>query len=190
MKNSFSNYEIVTLAVYLLGGDLKYVDTEDVAVKTNRIAPGRFVWHKYPDQINIENVRTSLSDAKKPKNGKYLVGTGKDGWCLTKKGLEFAQQRVTELEQVDLSRDRLTQEERRWYQFEYARMLSSTAFLKFKAGKEHDITKREVESFFRVDDYIVGEARQQKIERILNIFGDDPELGEVVQTVSKQVERK
>ena len=39
---ALSNHEIVTLAAYLLGGDSKRIDTEDVAVKTNEIAPGRF----------------------------------------------------------------------------------------------------------------------------------------------------
>jgi hypothetical protein len=37
----FSNIEIVTIAVYLLGGDSKYIDTEDIAVKVNELAPGR-----------------------------------------------------------------------------------------------------------------------------------------------------
>ena len=63
-KKGLSNHEIVTLAVYLLGGDTQYVDTEDAAVKANELAPGRFTWRKYRDQINIENVRTFLSDAE------------------------------------------------------------------------------------------------------------------------------
>jgi hypothetical protein len=67
-QNGLSNHEIVTLAVYLLGGDTQYLDTEDIAVKANEIAPGRFTWRKYSDQINIENVRAFLSDAKKEKN--------------------------------------------------------------------------------------------------------------------------
>jgi hypothetical protein len=63
-----SNHEIVTLAVYLLGGGTHHIDTEDIAIRANALAPGRFTWRKYPGQINIENVRTFLSDAKKPKN--------------------------------------------------------------------------------------------------------------------------
>lgn len=50
MSKTLSNNEIVTLAVFLLGGDSHCVDTEDVAVKVNEIAPGRFTWRKYPDQ--------------------------------------------------------------------------------------------------------------------------------------------
>ena len=71
-----TNLEIMTLAVYLLGGESKRIDTEDVAVKANGLMPGRFSWRKYKDQINIEIVRAFLSDAKKPKNGAYLSGTG------------------------------------------------------------------------------------------------------------------
>jgi hypothetical protein len=59
-QKGLSNHEIVTLAAYLLGGDTQYVDTEDVAVKANELAPGRFTWRKYRNQINIENVRTFL----------------------------------------------------------------------------------------------------------------------------------
>jgi len=43
---ALSNHEIVTLAVYLPGGDSKRIDTEDVAVKSNELAPGRFTWRK------------------------------------------------------------------------------------------------------------------------------------------------
>jgi len=63
-KKVLTNHEIVTLAEYLLGGDTQYVDTEDIAVKANEIVPGRFAWRKFPNQINIENVRTFHSDAK------------------------------------------------------------------------------------------------------------------------------
>ena len=75
----FSNIEIVTIAVYLLGGDSKYVDTEDIAIKTNELAPGRFTWRKYPEQINIDNVRKRLSDAKNVKKGGFLLGSFKKG---------------------------------------------------------------------------------------------------------------
>ena len=57
-----SNFQIVTVAVYLLGGEARYIDTEDVAMKANELAPGRFSWIKYRDQINIkESVRLPLS---------------------------------------------------------------------------------------------------------------------------------
>jgi hypothetical protein len=64
---AFANHELVTLAVYLLGGDSKPIDTEDVAIKTNELAPRRFTWRKYPDQINIDTVRKRLWDATNKK---------------------------------------------------------------------------------------------------------------------------
>jgi len=42
------------------------------------------------------------------------------------------------------------------------------------------ITKRDAESFFRIDNYVKGEARDRKLSRILNAFGEDSELGPAV----------
>ena len=70
--------QIVTLAVYLLGGDQKVIDTEDVAVKAYQLAPGRFSWRKYPDQVNLELVRVYLSAGKKPSRGAWLEGSGRE----------------------------------------------------------------------------------------------------------------
>jgi len=52
-NNSFSNKEIGILSVYLLGGESKYIDTEDIAIKADALAPGRFLWRKYKNQINM-----------------------------------------------------------------------------------------------------------------------------------------
>ena len=185
-QKGLSNHEIVTLAVYLLGGDTQYVDTEDVAIKANELAPGRFTWRKYRNQINIENVRTFLSDAKKQKNGGYLRGAGKDGWLLTEGGTAFAKTRVAGLEAVDLSRDRLSVKERKWLQHERVRMLSSEAFGKFAAGIVDAISTQEAEGFFRLDAYVTGSAREDKIIRALNSFGSDPELGAVVKALAEK----
>ena len=187
VHHNLSNHEIVTLAVYLLGGDTQYVDTEDIAVKANEIAPGRFTWRKYAEQINIENVRAFLSDAKKEKNGAFLRGAGKDGWLLTESGAAFAKARVRSLENVDLSRERLSVKDRRWLQHERTRMLSSEAFAKFSKRKTDAITTQEAESFFRLDVYVTGSAREDKIVRALNAFGSDPELGQAVKTLAPKV---
>jgi hypothetical protein len=190
MRRSFSNHEIVTLAVYLLGGDSRAIDTEDVAVKANEIAPGRFNWRKYPEQINIENVRTFLSDAKKPKNGRYLLGSGKEGWLLTEEGCRFSRKRVAELDGIDLSTTRHSVSERRWVNRERGRMLASEAFSKFHSGHGRAITTQEAEAFFRLDEYVRGEARERKILRIVNIFGEDPELGRVVIKLADKLRKR
>jgi hypothetical protein len=187
VQKGLSNHEIVTLAVYLLGGDTQYVDTEDVAVKANEIAPGRFTWRKYSDQINIENVRAFLSDAKKDKNGGFLRGAGKDGWLLTESGAAFAKAQVGSLENIDLSRERLSVKDRTWLQHERTRMLGSEAYTKFSEGMADAITSQEAESFFRLDVYVTGNAREDKIVRALNAFGSDPELGPAVRALAPKV---
>ena len=182
-----SNHEIVTLAVYLLGGDTRHIDTEDIAIKANALAPGRFTWRKYPGQINIENVRTFLSDAKKPKNGKYLSGAGKDGWILTSSGMDFAKQRLGDLGGSNLARKAISAKERNWLRRERERMLASEAFAKLTAGRQDAISAHEAESFFRVDAYVTGGSREEKILRTKNAFGDDPELGPLIKLLESMI---
>lgn len=184
MKATFANHEIVTLAVYLLGGESRYVDTEDVAVKANEIAPGRFTWRKYRDQISEDAVSKRLWDATRADKGGYLLGSEKKGWLLTPEGLEFAKSRAQVLQGADLSGRAMSAQERRWHRNERARLLSDGAFAKFQMGRPDEITAREAEAFFRVDDYVVGRARQRKVARMVNIFGDDPELGEAVREIA------
>ena len=190
MNKSLSNYQIVTIAVYLLGGDSRYVDTEDVAVKANELAPGRFTWRKYPDQINIHNVGAFLSDAKKPKNGNYLVGSEKKGWLLTENGHRFVRKLIKDLKDFDLSRSPISAEERRWRRLEKDRMLASPAFGKLNSMGENAITAQDAEAFFRVDDYVIGEARKRKVNRALNTFANDPDLSQAVKVLAKKVRNK
>jgi len=190
MDKPFSNFEIMTFAVYLLGGDSHYVDTEDVAIKANELAPGRFTWRKYPDQINIDNVKAFLFDARKPKNGAFLTGSGNEGWLLTENGLKFAAKHIKALKEVDLSRERLRKEDIHWRRSEKKRMLGTIAFEKLNLEGAGAITVQEAESFFRVDDYVLGKARERKLLRIMNTFGDDPELGHAVKTLAKKVRKK
>ena len=187
MERALANHQIVTLAVYLLGGEGAYVDTEDVAVKANEIAPERFAWRKYADQINIDAIRKRLSDAKKPEKGGYLLGSFKNGWLLTENGLKFAKEKVKDLDEMNLSRKPLGQQERQWRRNERVRLLASDAFQKLKLGKSDMITRQEAETFFRVDDYVVGKARERKMVRILNTFGDDPVLADAVKTLADKV---
>lgn len=80
-SRDLSNYQIVVIAAYLVGGDARRVDTEDIAVKANEIAPRRFSWRKYPEQINIDTVRKRLWDACKPDKGAYILGSERAAGC-------------------------------------------------------------------------------------------------------------
>ena len=170
-----------------MGGSNNYIDTEDVAVKSNELAPGRFSWQKYPEQINIEKVRTSLSDAKKPQKGGYLTGVHKQGWLLTKKGLLFCKKQAHELGHLDVSMAYRKNQDGFWQDREKTRMISTTAFEKVMSEDEDSITPREAEAFFRLDEYVVGQAREKKISRILTAFKDDADLSSIVKKLAEKV---
>jgi hypothetical protein len=184
-----ANHEIVALAVYLLGGTTKPVDTEDVAIKANELAPGRFSWTKYRDQINLELIRVYLSDAKKQSKGAYLNGSGNAGWTLTPRGLGFARERAKTLSSSKLARVAIDMKEKRWRRGERTRLLSTTAFAKFAGGHTDEISPAEAAAFFRVDAYVGTDLRKRRVARIVNAFGDDPELGKAVKALSNAVGR-
>lgn len=169
-----ANHEIVTLAVYLLGGEARRIDSEDIAVKTNEIAPRRFTWRKYSDQINLEAVRKRLWDARKSEKGGYVIGSDKTGWALTPNGLSFARANQALLNKMNLARTPLRTKERNLIRREYERLAASAAFVKYSSCEPEKISLQEAESFFRVDAYVTGSARVDKIMRLKNLFADDP----------------
>lgn len=191
MTDGGSQVELVTLAVFLCGGDLHAIDTEDIAVKANELAPGRFTWRKYPDQINLELVRTYLSAAK--RRAGYLSGVGTVGWTLSPKGLAWAKSDGQMLLGQDKSRRREelkggSIDEVRWRR-ERDRVLATEAWRQWNAGYQ-DISERNAEEVFRIDSYAIGRTRDMKIARLRNMFGDDPELGPFIANVAAIVERK
>lgn len=188
-KTSLANHEVVTLAVYLLGGDRAHIDTEDVAIKANELAPGRFVWKKYPDQVSLEHVRVYLSDAKKPAKGEYLLGSGTDGWMLTDVGLHFARSVATSAQETDLSREPISTKERQKRRAERAHIVSSEAFAKFQIEGADGPSEEEVEAMFRLTPYVLGKARDSKITRIVNTYGADEQIGEAVRELAARLRR-
>jgi hypothetical protein len=186
-NQDWANHEIVTLAVYLLGGDTQRVDTEDIAVKANELAPSRFTWRKYHDQINIDAVRKRLWDAATSAKGEYLSGSEKLGWALTSAGLKFATENVGLIGSIDLSKERVGLKEKQWISNERVRMLTSEAFIKTQSGRLEAVTIQEAEDFFRLDAYVTGRSREQKVLRALTVFGNDRELGDAVKSLAAKV---
>ena len=70
--------------------------------------------------------------------------------------------------------------ERRRFANEKSRMLETAAYARKQRGASAGITRREAEELFRVDDYVMGAARERKIERALTVFRDDPELTDLL----------
>ena len=174
--------EAVTLAVFVIGGADSPVDTEDVAVHVAEIAPGMFSWRKYPDFIDKEIVRVALSDARLKKH--WVVGShDKGGWLLTPTGQEWARDNEKALNEfTDLS---FSDRDSRQLMRERSRLLISEAFEQVSAGAHiSEISPDAADAFFRINVYVDGQARERKITRIENLFGNDPELGQTVQVLA------
>lgn len=173
--------QLVALALYVLGGAGTVVDTEDVAVQAHELAPGRFSWRKYPDQINLELVRVALNDARKKEAGELVNGTGRGGWSLTVAGRRWAEENLHRLEGADLRRQRQERtagsiDERRW-QRERVRVLTTDAWRQWnEAGDGAVITANAAADLYRVDRYVLGRAREMKVNRLRGMFADDTEL--------------
>lgn len=181
----FSNIELATIALYLLGGDARAQDTEDIAIRLRELDEKRFSWRKYPDQVNLELVRVALSDAKKPDNGGYVAGSGSEGWLLTTLGFQFAKNAAI----ADFGpRQRLPHpRDRNWQNRERVRMISTSAYERFRAGTLESVTPQMAASFFHLDDYVRGDAREKKVSRLLVAFSDDPELGDAVKAIARRL---
>jgi hypothetical protein len=185
-----SNHEIVVLAAYAAGAQSASIDTEDIAMKANELAPGRFSWRKYKQQINIDAIRKRLWDAMRPEKGAYLIGSEKNGWRLTKAGFDFARKRIKGAGLVQPTIPRSSQTERAARNRELRRMRSEDAFQKLMTSQRGSITKSDAERFFRLDDYVTGRDRSAKIERFRIMAAGNNELETVIDFLAGLVQRK
>jgi hypothetical protein len=163
------------------------VSTEEVAVKANEIAPGRYSWKKFPEQINLEHVRVFLTDAKKEKNGRLVAGGNATGWVLSDRGLELAKRRAPILGSVDLSRAPLSSKERTWRTRERARIEEVLLERGITSANCSLVPRSDAEAVFRLDEYIAGDVRARILYHYLNAFGDDKDLGQIIRALGDSV---
>lgn len=185
-----SNDKVVVLAAFLADAARGYADTEDIAVQAARLAPGRFSWRKYPEQINIETVRKRLWDAASDKKGRMLTGSEREGWLLTEAGLRFCQENQKLFASVGESTVRLSKKEQSWATREKVRMQTEIAFLKWQDGRADEIVPVEAERFFRIDDYVVGDLRRSRIMRAKDIFAADQVMAEAIKVIAIKVRKR
>ena len=90
-NNKFSNQEIVTIALYNLGGGIGSFDIETIAKEADKLAPGRFRWKTDPSMISDSNTWDALSNARKKK---YILQQAQekntDSYLLTEDGVELS----------------------------------------------------------------------------------------------------
>lgn len=189
---TITHAELVTWAVYVLGGDQRRIDTEDVAVKAHQLAPARFRWRKYPEQINLELVRVYLSDAKKSEHGALLTGSGRTGWSLTQKGLLWVrsarakvkalgadeqaghQSRAGSIDSTRIDRER-------------KRIMTMAAWFRWSSG-DRTVLMDEAWEVFRLDSYSTSSVREAKLTRLRAMFEDDDQLSPFLKHLSEEID--
>ena len=190
MANHRSKVETVVLAVYLLGGERQFVDVEDIAAAANNLAPGRFTWKRYSDQIDMASVRRSLMAAAKPENGNLVTGSMVAGWALTERGTDFATNHEEYHRGNELLVTGLGEEEQRFLVWQRKRIQAHPAFKKITESLGQEVTTREAESFFLLDPHASLAERQEKIKEYMRRFGRDPEIGPVVSLIARKAAEK
>ena len=167
LKNQgYTNGDIVTIAVYELGGALRHIHLEDVAMKAAKLSPRRFCWRKYPDQINLESVRLTLKNELRIPNRRVL-GSIRDGWMLTPNGLSWCLTAASSRDNQSLI-DELHRE--------IDRAKKTTAFSKTIGGRGGKVSVLDVENLIRVNDYFTARDRRERILALANAAVLDSQL--------------
>ncbi len=160
---SLSNIHLVTIALGNLDGHEKPVDSEDVAVHVNELAPGKFTWRKYPEYIDLQVVNQSLQDARRERNGSLVTGSSSKGWMLSADGMEWfknfdAESRVDASDDIQLRRGSILRSQ----DMERRRLKSTVAYELFCEGRLVDVTRNDFFEFAKVNEYFPLKARSRR----------------------------
>ena len=194
MKNDSNNnltpmvtqLDLVVLTVHVLGGDSRAVDTEDVAIKAHELVPGIFSWRKHPEQINLELVRVTLSNAKKSRYGALLTGSGRAGWRLSPAGIRWVASHDHKLSEDSLRWDSSRRTAGSVDTVRKARELNrikdSEAWRKW--SEDVTVPPGDAQWLFRIDSFSSEAQRTSKIARMMSLFLDDKEVSEFIEYAS------
>jgi TFIIF-interacting CTD phosphatase-like protein len=175
-KPKYNNSDVTVIAVYQLGGALRYIHLEDVAVKAAELSPKAFSWKKYPDRINLETVRISLKNELEAKI-KRVLGSIRHGWMLTPQGLSWCLENVS----AETNQSPIEQIYK-----EIARMKKSEAFNKVTAGRMAEITDDNLNAVLRIDEYFSPRNRSERILAFANAAVIEPQLKPVLTTLKQR----
>jgi len=186
IHDELSNPEILTLAVYLLGGTTSPVDLENAAIEAFKIAPKKFSWINYEDRIDLRIVQYALQDAAKSKTH-YLKGSSKYGYMLTQTGLNWARQ-FNEKKQITTTSRKMSPSD--LILKEKIRLKSTRAYQKFIASEKEKITIMEFREFTRVNDYFPKQIKDQRYEKIENTVREDDNLKKTWEFLKKKFSKE
>ena len=184
IKNKLSNQEIVTVAIYVLGSGVGTFDIETIAKKADELAPGRFRWKTDPNMISDSNTWDALSNAR--KKGIILQQANEkntDSYLITEEGVIFSKKNIDKIKDFDQSKIRIPVS-KEIYENTKNRLIATNAYQKAKNSKVNEITKREYNDFFRLNDYMKSPQKNEKIQKIKNLFISEKDFKKIIDQVS------
>ena len=183
--NKLSNQEIVTIALYNLGGGIGSFSIELIATESDKLAPGRFRWKTNPEMISDSNTWDALSNDRKKK---YILQQAQekntDSYMLTEEGIKFAKQNLNKIKNFDQSKVRIPVS-RELYDNTKSRLQATEAYKKMTSNRANEISSREYNDFFRLNNYMKNTQKNEKIQKIKNLFLADKEIKKVIDELSK-----
>ncbi|MQF48951.1 hypothetical protein FIM08_03525 [SAR202 cluster bacterium AC-647-N09_OGT_505m] len=174
MRNArikYGNSDVTVIALYSLGGALRHIHLEDVAIKSAELAPKAFSWRKYPDQVNLETVRLSLKNELGLRS-RRVIGSIRDGWMLTPNGLSWC---LATLE------PHLAESGANQFRNELSRYKRSEAFAKVTTDMESQVSEQDVNALLRIDEYFSPRNVRERIIALSNAAVVHTELMPLVQ---------
>jgi len=184
IKNKLSNQEIVTVAIYVLGSGVGTFDIETIAKKADELAPGRFRWKTDPNMISDSNTWDALSNAR--KKGFILQQANEkntDSYLITEEGVKFSEKNINKIKDFDQSKIRIPVS-KEIYENTKNRLITTSAYQKAKNLKVDQITVKEFNQFFRLNDYMKTAQKKEKIQKIKNLFIHEKEFKKLIDKVA------
>ncbi len=169
MTARITGTRIAAVALLHMDGSEHAVDSEDLAMRMAELAPGRFSWKKYPEQINLERVRSSVKKMLEA-NPPLASGGVNDGWMLTPAGIQWACQTpgvASAPVLASLARGA-------------ALLRQSDAWEKFARLVPEEITVYDARRFLKVDEYTSPRRRRERVQAVSNIAAHDDDLHALV----------
>ncbi len=182
-------FELVSLCMYLLGGDSKALDIEDIAMKCEEMSPGTFAWRKYKNQINLELVGFAVRDAKKQTYGQLVTGSHAKGWRLTASGVAVAKSlksKLSDATNINIAPAKSRNLELNRANRELKRISESLAYMNWK--NEIEVSVKDLLQLLRINTYSSKESVDIKLARLSAVTGFESEIDDFVEYVISRKE--
>lgn len=185
------NIELITIALYELGGARKFIDTEDIAVKADQIDNERFKWRnkKYKIYIDKSLIIESLNAARVRKIGAFVKGNDKLGWILTTVGLNFCKLSKHKFNGKIIRKKRLSKIEKKYLLREENRIVNTDAYKKFMDNNNKNITENDIKILFKINDYTSLKDLDKRIIDLLDNFQDQDKIYQLINNYKKEVKK-